>query len=128
MDLRLTVLSSDGGPVAFGAALREEEDLSIGQIADRLGPAPATIKAYLYDRTGEKARAVRLVTLVYAGCGAYAQPAPAWATPMRTARPAIPGRSGCARSASACWQRGARRTVSWLVGLPLRYANPSAMP
>jgi hypothetical protein len=70
VDLRLTVLSSDGGPVASGAALREEEDLSIGQIADRLGRAPATIKAYLYDRTGEKARAVRLVTSVCAGAAA----------------------------------------------------------
>jgi DNA-directed RNA polymerase specialized sigma24 family protein len=37
---------------------RYEEGLSIAQIADRLGRLPATIKAYCYDPTGEKTRAV----------------------------------------------------------------------
>jgi transposase len=38
---------------------RDEEDLSIAEIARRLGRAEATVKAYLYDPTGEKARAVK---------------------------------------------------------------------
>src|ERR1700694_2089162 len=38
---------------------REFEGLSIRQIADRLGRSPATVKAYFYDPTGEKLRAVK---------------------------------------------------------------------
>ena len=38
---------------------RDAEDLSIAEIARRLGKAPATVKGYLYDPTGEKARAVK---------------------------------------------------------------------
>ena len=38
---------------------RDQEGLSIGEIARRLGRADATIKAYLYDPTGDKARAVK---------------------------------------------------------------------
>ena len=37
---------------------REAEGLSIAEIAARLGRSPATVKAYFYDPTGEKARAV----------------------------------------------------------------------
>jgi hypothetical protein len=45
------------------------------QIADRLGRSPATIKAYFYDPTGEKARAVKARYVgVCRGCGAYTQP------------------------------------------------------
>ena len=45
--------------------------MSIAQIAERLGRAPATIKAYFYDPTGEKARAVKARYLgVCRGCGA----------------------------------------------------------
>jgi hypothetical protein len=36
---------------------RDVEQLPIAEIARRLGRAPATVKAYLYDPTGEKARA-----------------------------------------------------------------------
>jgi len=40
-----------------------------------LGRAPATIKAYFYDPTGEKARAVKARYVgVCRGCGAYTQP------------------------------------------------------
>jgi IS30 family transposase len=38
---------------------RDEEGLSIAEIGRRLGRAEATIKAYLYDPTGDKARAVK---------------------------------------------------------------------
>jgi DNA-binding NarL/FixJ family response regulator len=35
--------------VALARHYRDAEGLSIGQIADRLGRSPATIKAYFYD-------------------------------------------------------------------------------
>src|SRR2546421_5071911 len=61
--------------VALARHFREAEGLSIAQIADRLGRSPATIKAYFYDPTGEKARATKAR---YVGlcrdCGAYTQP------------------------------------------------------
>src|SRR3977135_4385937 len=44
------------------------------QIADRLGRSPSTIKAYFYDPTGEKARAVKArYQGVCRGCGGYTQ-------------------------------------------------------
>jgi AraC-like DNA-binding protein len=53
---------------------RDEERLSIAEIARRLGRAEATIKSYLYDPTGEKARAVKARYVgVCRGCGAYTQ-------------------------------------------------------
>ena len=61
--------------VALARHYREFEGLTIQQIADRLGRAPATIKAYFYDPTGEKARAVKARYVgVCRGCGAYTQP------------------------------------------------------
>jgi predicted transcriptional regulator len=45
--------------VALARHFREEEGHSIAQIANRLGRAPATIKAHFYDPTGDKARAVK---------------------------------------------------------------------
>jgi hypothetical protein len=45
--------------VALARHFREAEGLSIVQIAARLGRSPATIQAYFYDPTGEKARAVK---------------------------------------------------------------------
>jgi hypothetical protein len=61
--------------VALAHHFREAEGLSIGQIADLLGRSPATIKAYFYDPTGEKARAVKArYRGVCRGCGAYTQP------------------------------------------------------
>ena len=61
--------------VALARHYREYEGLSIRQIADRLGRSPATVKAYFYDPTGEKARAVKArYQGVCRGCGAYTQP------------------------------------------------------
>ena len=61
--------------VALARHFRESEGLSIMQIADRLGRSPATVKAYFYDPTGEKARAVKARYVgVCRGCGAYTQP------------------------------------------------------
>jgi hypothetical protein len=61
--------------VALARHYREVEGLSIAAIANQLGRSPATIKAYFYDPTGEKARAVkaRYVGLCRV-CGAYTQP------------------------------------------------------
>jgi AraC-like DNA-binding protein len=61
--------------VALARHFREAEGLSIAQIAERLGRSPATVKAYFYDLTGEKARAVKARYVgVCRGCGAYTQP------------------------------------------------------
>src|SRR5947199_1525517 len=61
--------------VALARHYREFEGLSIRQIANRLGRSPATIKAYFYDPTGEKAVAVKArYQGVCRGCGAYTQP------------------------------------------------------
>ena len=61
--------------MALARHYREFEGLSIRQIADRLGRAPATVKAYFHDPTGEKARAVKARYVgVCRGCGAYTQP------------------------------------------------------
>jgi AraC-like DNA-binding protein len=61
--------------VALARRYREAEGLSIAQIADRLGRSSATVKAYFYDPTGEKARAVKArYQGVCRGCGAYTQP------------------------------------------------------
>jgi AraC-like DNA-binding protein len=61
--------------VALARHFREAEGLSIAPIADRLGRSPATIKAYFYDPTGEKARAVKARYVGGCrGCGGYTQP------------------------------------------------------
>src|SRR3981081_162907 len=60
--------------LALARQFREAEGLSIAQIADRLGRSPATIKAYFYDPTGEKGRAVKArYQGLCRGCGAYTQ-------------------------------------------------------
>ena len=61
--------------VALARHFREAEGLSIAQIAARLGRAPATVKGYFYDPTGERARAVKARYVgVCRGCGASTQP------------------------------------------------------
>jgi AraC-like DNA-binding protein len=60
--------------VALARHYREFEGLSVRQIADRLGCSPATVKAYFYDPSGEKARAVKArYQGVCRGCGAPTQ-------------------------------------------------------
>jgi AraC-like DNA-binding protein len=50
---------------------REQEGLTIAEIARRLGRAEGTVKAYLYDPVGEKAREVKArYRGVCRGCGA----------------------------------------------------------
>jgi hypothetical protein len=57
--------------VALARHFRDQEALSIAEIARLLGRAPATVKAYLYDPTGWKACAVkRRYQGVCRGCGA----------------------------------------------------------
>jgi hypothetical protein len=54
---------------------RDQEGLSLVEIARRLGRADATIKSYLYDPTGDKARAVKArYRGVCRGCGAPTAP------------------------------------------------------
>ena len=54
---------------------RDQEGLSIAEIARRLGRAEATIETYLYDPTGDKARAVKArYRGVCRGCGAPTAP------------------------------------------------------
>ena len=101
--------------VALAHHFREAEGLSIKQIADRLGRSPATIKAYFYDPTGEKARAVKARYVgVCRGCGAYTQPrngkgdayAYCKALPSRRDRAPLDARAGArgdARLARALW-------------------------
>ena len=61
--------------VVLARHFREAEGLSIARIAGRLGRSPATVKAYFYDPTGDKARAVKARYVgVCRGCGAYTQP------------------------------------------------------
>ena len=60
---------------ALARHYRDEEGLSIAERARRLGRAEATVKAYLYDPTGDKARAVKArYTGVGRGCGAPTAP------------------------------------------------------
>lgn len=61
--------------VALARHFRESEGLSTAQIAERLGRALATVKAYFYDPTGENARTVKPRHVgVCPGVRAYAQP------------------------------------------------------
>jgi len=61
--------------VALARHFREAEGLSIVEIAARLSRSSATVKAYFYDPTGEKARAVKARYVgICRGCGAYTQP------------------------------------------------------
>jgi hypothetical protein len=74
-DARFDRVAERRRAVALARHYRDCEGLSIRQIADRLGRSPATITAYLYDPTGEKAKAVKARYVgVCRGCGANTQP------------------------------------------------------
>ncbi|HEY3945582.1 MAG TPA: hypothetical protein VGL78_10175 [Solirubrobacteraceae bacterium] len=71
----MTACSSAAARSPLARHFREAEGLSIKQIAERLGRSQATVKAYFYDPTGEKARAVKARHRgLCRGCGAYTQP------------------------------------------------------
>jgi hypothetical protein len=103
--------------VALARHFREAEGLSIAQIADRLGRSAATVKAYFYDPTGEKARAVKSrYQGVCRGCGAYTQPAKRERGRLRVLQGVPPGRdpatldapkralTRCVRDAMRAWR------------------------
>ena len=107
--------------VALALHYREAEGLSIAEIAARLGRSPATVKAYFYDPTGEKARAVKARYVgVCRGCGAYTQPrngkgdayAYCKALPPRRDRAALDARAGARRDARVA--RALRRAADVL--------------
>jgi hypothetical protein len=61
--------------VTLARHFREAEGLPNTQIAERRGRSPAMVKAYFYDPTGAKARAVKARYVgVCHGVGAYTQP------------------------------------------------------
>ena len=73
---------------------RDQEGLSIAEIARRLGRAEATIKAYLYDPTARThARSRRATGECVAAAGRSPRHGTARATPTRIANAAIPARS-----------------------------------
>ena len=79
------------------------------QIAERLGRSPATIKAYFYDPTGEKARAVKARYLgVCRGCGAYTQPRNGKGDAYAYCKACHPGAIAAALDAGARARRDAR--------------------
>src|SRR3954463_14809930 len=85
---------------ALARHYRDSEELSIGEIARRLGRAPATVKAYLYDPTGQKAKAVKArYRGVCRGCGATTSPRSGKGDAYGSARRCRPG------AASRQWTR-----------------------
>jgi hypothetical protein len=60
---------------ALARHYRDVEGLSVAEIAGQLGRSPATVKAYLYDPTGAKAREVKArYQGICRGCGNPTQP------------------------------------------------------
>ena len=65
------VNAASARPAALARHYRDRASLTIAEIVRRLGRAEDAAKAYLYDPTGEKARAVkRRYEGVCRGCGA----------------------------------------------------------
>jgi hypothetical protein len=107
--------------VALARHYRELEGLTIEQIADRLGRSPATVKAYFYDPTGEKARAVKARYVgVFVAVARTRSRATGKETLTRTARPAIQARSSGGGPGSPWWPRCAS-------GRPARDGCPRRM-
>src|SRR6516162_2447097 len=73
---------------------RDQEGLTIAEIARRLGRGEGTVKAYLCDPIGDKAREVKArYRGVCRGCGAPTSARNGRATRTNTASAAVPGRS-----------------------------------
>jgi hypothetical protein len=94
---------------ALARHYRDQESLTIAEIARRLGRAEATVKAYLYDPTGEKARAVKARYVgMCRGCGAYTQPRNGKGDAYAYCKSCHPGAIQRSGPASACWTRCTR--------------------
>jgi hypothetical protein len=90
---------------------RDAEQLPIAEIARRLGRAPATIKAYLYDPTGEKATAVKARYRGYCrSCAADTSPRNGKGGAYLYCRPGAAQRSGRANGYARRCGRGPRST------------------
>ncbi len=73
---------------------RDQEGLTIAEIARRLGRAEGTVKAYLYDPIGEKAREVKArYRGVCRGCGAPTSARNGKGDAYAYCKRAVPGRS-----------------------------------
>jgi hypothetical protein len=82
--------------------------LPIAEIARRLGRAPATVKAYLYDPTGEKARAVKARYHGYCrSCGADTSPRNGKGDAYQYCRNCRPG------AAAPTWTRSREAMRAW---------------
>lgn len=82
--------------VALARHYRDQEHLAIGDIAGKLGRAPATISAYLYDPDGGKARRVKSAYRgVCRDCGA------------------LTGGSGPGELRTRCARCNGRATLKW---------------
>jgi hypothetical protein len=93
---------------ALARHYRDQEKRSIQEIARLLGRAPASVKAYLYDPTGEKARAVkRRYTGFCRGCGAATSARNGKGDTYDYCRRCHPGAS--ARRCTRVWVREAMR-------------------
>jgi hypothetical protein len=100
---------------ALARHYRDVERLPIGEIARRLGRAPATVKAYLFDPTGEKARAVKARYRGYCRtCGADTSPRNGEGDAYHYCRRCRPG------AAAPKWTRGERARGDAPVGRDLR--------
>ncbi|MGO9909441.1 MAG: hypothetical protein ACLP4R_03225 [Solirubrobacteraceae bacterium] len=96
---------------------RDQEGLTIAEIARRLGRAPATVKAYLYDPTGEKARAVkRRYQGVCRGCGAPTAARGGKGDAYQHCKRCHPGAIAPTRTGE--WVRDAMRSWQALYGSP----------
>ena len=87
---------------------RDQESLTIAEIARRLGRAEATVKVYLYDPTGAKARAVkRRYQGVCRGCGTPTRGAGGKGDAVEYCKRCHPGAIAATRMRE--WVRGSMR-------------------
>ena len=53
------MLASDAAPLQLARHYRDQEGLTIAEVARRLGRAEGTVRGYLYEPLGDKAREVK---------------------------------------------------------------------